>query len=121
MNRLLIINNNRLTTMKVRDALYLEAPHVQIFEASSEKEALTIAFEIRPDMILVDVNNSLLQTSETAQQLRKLPQMQSIPIIGITPVRLLKENAAKVCAICDEWLSYPISSNELLSLISQYY
>ena len=120
MNHLLIIDSNRLTAMAVRNSLYLKAPRIQVFEASSEKDAITIAHEIKPDLILLDFNSSQIHGPSTAQALRKIPHLESIPIVGISPVYQLREQAMALCNICDDWLSKPISSSALFSILAQF-
>jgi len=120
MNRLLIIDSNRITAMSVRNSLYLKAPRIQIFEANNEKDAVTIAQEINPDLILLDFNSPMMHAPSIAQALRQIPHLQSVPIVGISPVRQLREQAMATCKHCDDWLQKPISSSALFSVLAQF-
>ncbi|KAA3661211.1 MAG: response regulator [Chloroflexi bacterium] len=120
MNRLLIIDSSRITAMSVRNSLYLKAPRVQVFEASSEKDAITIALEINPDLILLDFNSPMIHAASMAEALRKYPHLESVPIVGISHVRQLREEALAMCKQCDDWLQKPISSTALFSVLAQF-
>ena len=120
MNRLLIIDSNRITAMTVRNALYLKTPQIQVFEANTEKDAITIANEVIPELILLDFNSPMMHGPSIAEALKNSPHLGSAPIIGITPIRHLREKALQMCSYCDDWLQKPISSSQLISLISHF-
>ncbi len=106
--------------MTVRNSLYLKAPRIQVFEASNEKDAVTIAHEIKPDLILLDFNSPMMHGPSIAQALRKIPHLQSVPIVGILPIRQLREQATAMCNLCDDWLPKPIASSALFSVLAQF-
>ena len=59
----------------------LEREGFQVIEAGDGEEALLLAREQQPDLILLDWMLPLLSGIEVCRQLRRLPETRSVPII----------------------------------------
>jgi len=80
--RLLIVDDSPLTRRKLR--FLLERQGYEIFEARSGEEALWLAPECHPDLILLDVMLDGMNGFETCRRLKENPAMEEIPVIFLT-------------------------------------
>lgn len=65
--RLLIVDDSKVSRMRIRAFFASHCPQWSIQEASSGDEALTMAAEDRPDFVTMDVNMPGMSGFETAQ------------------------------------------------------
>lgn len=62
--------------------LYLESFNYNVVEAVNGKEAVQLADQNLPDLILMDLNMPELDGVAATKQIRQNPQLQEIPIIA---------------------------------------
>ena len=60
--------------------ILLEEKGCEVLEASNGKEAIELAPEHRPDLILMDLSMPVLDGFEAARRLRQIPATTRIPI-----------------------------------------
>lgn len=65
-----------------------------IFEASNGKEALQIAVEERPQLMILDITMPVMDGEQTLIQFKASPELNSIPVIMLT-ANVEKENIEK--------------------------
>ncbi|GAK58196.1 two-component hybrid sensor and regulator [Candidatus Vecturithrix granuli] len=95
----------------------LEQAGYQILEAQNGYEALTIAREQRPDVIILDVMMPGMDGFEVTTHLKQRQETADIPILMISIV----ENEAKGYQIgVDHYLTKPIDSECLLTAVSKF-
>jgi len=112
---ILVVDDNR-TNLKVLRDLILSEGYDTLF-AMNGVDAIAIAEEKRPDLILLDVMMPDIDGCETCKRLKNNPLTDTIPIIFLTA---LDDAESKVRAF--EWggtdyVSKPFNNNELLSRI----
>jgi len=89
-----------------------------VLEAASGAEALRIAGEHRPDLILLDVMMPEMDGFEVVRRLREDAATRPIPMVLLTanaPDERLKIQGLNLGA--DEYLTQPINNNELLARV----
>jgi CheY-like chemotaxis protein len=88
--------------------------------AASEEEALKLATEQRPDLIVTDVNLNGKRSLEMIQQLHGAPETKSIPIVTLSALNLseIQDEARSSGAVAS--LEKPIRLQALLEVISEY-
>lgn len=99
--------------------IWLEKHLLQVFEAEDGDEAIRIAAEIRPSLILMDIGLPNRSGISATYQLRKLPGLQEVPIIAITAYETpeLHEDALKAgCLAC---LTKPVDEGRLENLLRE--
>jgi CheY-like chemotaxis protein len=91
----------------------------EAFGAADGEEALDIARQRVPDLMLLDVFLPKMNSDEVARILKKDERLKHIPVILISAVeRALKERARESGA--DGYLAKPFETAELLSMIEWY-
>ncbi|MDX2470910.1 MAG: response regulator [SAR324 cluster bacterium] len=111
-------NPNNLFTL---NSLLCELDGVQVLEASSGVEALTITLQQDINLILLDIQMPGMDGYETAQHLKSTARTKHIPIVFVSAVFIGEEFVSrgyKVGAI--DYLTKPIDDNLLLNRITHY-
>ncbi|MBN1665775.1 MAG: response regulator [Anaerolineales bacterium] len=93
-----------------------------VHEAPTGLQGLSMAEEIKPDVILLDINLPDIDGYEVARRLRqsKVSAMRVVPIIAIT-ANALKGDAEKALAAgCDVYMAKPINVRELWARVEAF-
>ena len=95
-------------------ASQLSSDKYRIFSAPNGREALKLAEEHLPDLILLDVMLPEMSGFEVCQHLKSNPKTQNTPIIMITSLRDVTYRIRGIEAGADEFISRPHHREELL-------
>jgi class 3 adenylate cyclase/CheY-like chemotaxis protein len=85
--------------------------------ASDGEEALAVARELLPDLILLDVMMPKLDGLEVCRQLRTDPTYPFVPIILVTARTALQDIVAGLDAGADEYLTKPVEQAALVARV----
>ncbi|AFQ45431.1 two-component system response regulator [Desulfosporosinus meridiei] len=110
-NSILIVDDS-ISGQKVLNAL-LEREDYYIEFASNGKEALKKAFEIKPDLVLLDVILPDMDGFEVCKRIRNNPYTSLMPVIMVTA---LEDRASKLKGFqsgADEFLCKPLDALEV--------
>jgi two-component system, OmpR family, response regulator len=95
----------------------LEREGFEVIEARDGEEALLLAKERRPDLVLLDWMLPLVSGIEVCRQLRRLPETRAVPVVMLTA---RGEEADKVRGLdsgADDYVTKPFSPRELLARV----
>lgn len=84
----------------------LEAYGFEVLEAKNGEEAVRLAQEARPDLVLMDIMMPEMDGLEATKRLRAIPEVESIPILALTAMAGSKNPALD--AGCDDYLTKPV-------------
>lgn len=98
--------------------LMIEQQGHSVIEAAGAYEAIAKAEEYHPDLVLMDIGLPLLDGLSTAQMIRELENLDSIPIIAVTAFRDINEQADR--AGCDGVLYKPVEMTELETVLNRH-
>lgn len=85
-----------------------------LIEADSGRHGLNMAFELKPDIILLDLTLPDMNGEEVLDSLQKNQDTQKIPVIIVTG-DFVKQGP--VAEICHAWVEKPIKINSLFEAI----
>ncbi|MEM8484500.1 MAG: ATP-binding protein [Bacteroidota bacterium] len=86
--------------------------------AEDEHKAIDLARSNKYDMIFQDVNMGRARSGiDVLREFRKLPQYEKVPVVALTAYALPKDREHLLQAGFDEYLSKPISEEELRAVI----
>lgn len=91
-----------------------------VHEATTGKEALTIAETIRPDLVLLDVMLPDTTGYSVLPQLKQLPHFKDLPVIMLTGKNGSSDRMKGMLAGTNEYLTKPFNPQKLLSVIGGY-
>ena len=114
--RVLIVEDHPLNAKLLRDLL--EANGYETLETGDGLEALTLAREGRPDLILMDLQLPDVSGLEVTRWLRREPGTETTPIIAITAFAMLGDEKKALDSGCDAYLAKPISIYRVLDTVA---
>jgi len=97
----------------------LSAESYFLLEATNGEEALEIAKQERPDLIIMDVQLPQMSGLEVTRKLREIPEFNRTPIIAVTAYAMKGDEEKALDAGCSAYLSKPIRARELPNLIAK--
>ena len=95
----------------------LEMSGYRVVEAMNGEEAVKFARDESPHLILMDLSLPVIDGLAATRVIRKLPELQSTPIIAVSAHDTSDFQAEAMEAGCNSYVTKPIDFNELEELI----
>ena len=109
------LQNNRDLVRRI-----LQSKGYNVVEAVNGLEGIAKAVEIKPDLILMDINLPDIDGFSAVTRIRSYSDLATVPIIALT-ARNVSDDADRAKAIgCDGYLSKPFGVKALLDEVSSY-
>jgi two-component system cell cycle response regulator DivK len=112
---ILYVEDNEMNRKIVRDLL--KRTKYQLVEAFDGEEGVAKALELRPDLILMDIQLPKLSGMDATRKLRADPATANTPIVTITSFALSGDEQKAKDAGATAYLAKPYSPFDLLNLI----
>jgi len=109
---ILLAEDNAASILAIGD--YLEGKYFKVVVAHNGLEAVTLASEINPNIILRDVQMPGIDGLEATRRLRADPRFQSVPILVLTALTMPGDRELCMEAGASEYLSKPVSLKHLV-------
>lgn len=98
----------------------LESQGYQVVDAPNGLEGISKAIELKPDLILMDINLPDLDGFSVVTKIRNHPQLAKTPIIALT-ARNVFDDVERATAIgCDSYLSKPFGVKQLIDEVQKF-
>jgi len=104
--RILYVEDDPSSARLVQRILEAEGFDVRI--ATDGIAAMEAARQLRPDLILMDINISGLDGYEVTTRLRALEELRDVPIVAVTAATLKGDRERALIAGCDGYIPKPI-------------
>ena len=91
-----------------------------VVEAVNGKEAVELASQVSPGLILMDLSMPVLDGYEATRQIKANPELRHIPIVAVTSSALSGDDLKARAAGCDAYITKPFSPRALLAKIREY-
>lgn len=114
---ILLVEDHEATSLAIRD--YLALRGYRVYHARDGLEALNMAQEINPDLILLDVQMPALDGFETVRRLRQIDRLQSVKVVALTALVMHGDRERCLAAGMDDYISKPISLHRLVQIIER--
>ena len=114
---ILYVEDNEMNRKIVRDLL--RRTTYKLVEAHDGEAGVAKALEIKPDLVLMDVQLPKLSGIDATRQLRAAPQTATTPILVITSFALSGDEQKAKEAGATGYLAKPYSPFDLLNRIRQ--
>ena len=115
MKTILYVEDNEMNRKIVRDLL--KRTKYQLVEAHDGEAGVAKALEIRPDLILMDIQLPKMSGMDATRRLRADPSTAHTPIVTITSFALSGDEQKAKEAGATAYLAKPYSPFDLLNLI----
>ncbi len=115
---ILVVEDNARNMTLVRDVL--RATGYRTLEASTGGQALVLAAEHGPALVLMDIRLPDMDGVETLRRLRLDGRTASIPVIAVTAQAMHGDRERFEAAGFDGYLSKPVDLDELLGAVERH-
>jgi two-component system cell cycle response regulator DivK len=116
--QILVVEDNEKNMTLLRDVL--QATGYRTLEASTGGQALMLATEHGPALVLMDIRLPDMDGMDVLSRLRMDERTASIPVLAVTAQAMWGDSARFRAAGFDGYLSKPVDIDELLATIAQH-
>jgi CheY-like chemotaxis protein len=97
----------------------LEMTGYEVVEARNGQEAVQLARDEHPDLILMDLSLPIIDGLAATRQIRKIPELKTVPVIAVSAHDTADFHAEALSAGCNSYITKPIDFGELEQLLDQ--
>jgi two-component system cell cycle response regulator DivK len=114
----LIVEDNELNMKLFHDLL--EAHGYRTVETRNGVEAIDLARQHRPDLILMDIQLPEISGLEVTKRLKGDPELKAIPVVAVTAFAMRGDEERILEGGCQAYLSKPISIAKFIETIRHF-
>jgi two-component system cell cycle response regulator DivK len=114
----LVVEDNELNMKLFHDLL--EASGYDIVQTRNGLEAIDLAREHHPDLILMDIQLPEVSGLEVTKWIKEDDDLRTIPVIAVTAFAMKGDEERIRQGGCEAYLSKPISVNTFLETVKSY-
>ena len=97
----------------------LEMSSYEVVEAVNGKQAVEVAVQEQPDVILMDLSLPLIDGLGATRRIRQINELSQVPIIAVSAHDTSDFHNEAVAAGCDAYITKPIDFAQLEELVDQ--
>lgn len=117
-SKVLIVEDNELNMKLFHDLL--EAQGYDILQTRDGMEALRMARQHRPDLILMDIQLPEVSGLEVTKWIKEDDDLKAIPIIAVTAFAMKGDEEKIREGGCEAYIAKPISVSNFLATIEKF-
>ena len=114
----MIVEDNELNMKLFRDLI--EASGYETVRTRNGLEALDLARQHRPDLILMDIQLPEVSGLEVTKWLKDDPDLKAIPVVAVTAFAMKGDEERIREGGCEAYLSKPISVGKFIETIRNF-
>ena len=111
----LYVEDNEFNRKIVRQLLSVTT--YRLLEATDGEQGVAMAFDARPDLVLMDIQLPKLSGLDATRKIRQDPRTAHVPIIVVTSFALSGDDQKALEAGASAYLAKPYSPRQMLELI----
>ena len=100
--------------------MMLQMKNCSVVEATNGQEAVELAPQVHPGLILMDLSMPVLDGYEATRRIKAQDQTQNIPIVAVSAFCDMENRHKAVAAGCIECVSKPIDFTVIGDVINRY-
>jgi len=116
--KILIVEDNELNMKLFKDLL--EVHDIETVETRNGNNALELAREEKPDLILMDIQLPEISGLDITKMLKEDDELKSIPVIAVTAFAMKGDEEKIREGGCEDYISKPISVPNFLEVIQKH-
>lgn len=116
--RVLIVEDNDLNMKLFHDLL--EAHGYDTIQTKDGLEALRLAREFRPDLILMDIQLPEVSGLEVTKWIKEDDELRAIPVIAVTAFAMKGDEEKIREGGCEDYIAKPISVASFLQTVERF-
>jgi two-component system cell cycle response regulator DivK len=99
---------------------WLEKKGFNVVEAENGNQAVAAAQEVRPDLIIMDMEMPELDGLAATRKIRSMKELDSVPVIAVSAYGAQQFRADALAAGCSEYVSTPFDPDKLERVILSF-
>ena len=115
---ILIVEDDRLSMTLLSD--FLNAHGYRVLKTSEGLEAINLAHDEQPDLILMDIRLPGINGFDVTRLLKQDSQTKAIPIIAVTAFATPGDETKALDSGCAAYITKPVNVDELLRTIGSF-
>ncbi|MBP8003095.1 MAG: response regulator [Chloroflexi bacterium] len=117
--KILVADDSEIMRTTLVMLFRMARPDTVVLEAKDGQNAVTLALEHEPDLIVLDGEMPVLNGYQTAQLLRQTAKTRSIPLVGISAETDENPIVAGLQRLCNVFWAKPVPMDGLLAFVDQ--
>ncbi len=118
MKTVLIVEDNELNMKLFHDLL--EAHGYDTLQTRDGMEAIKLARQHRPDLILMDIQLPEVSGLEVTRLIKEDPELRSIPVVAVTAFAMKGDEEKIRRGGCEDYVAKPISVVKFLETVKKF-
>ncbi|WP_372396870.1 response regulator [Azospirillum sp. HJ39] len=118
MKTVLIVEDNELNMKLFHDLL--EAHGYDTLQTRDGMEAIKLARQHRPDLILMDIQLPEVSGLEVTRWIKDDPELRSIPVVAVTAFAMKGDEEKIRRGGCEDYVAKPISVVKFLETVKKF-
>jgi len=115
--KILIVEDIPMNRRLIRDILIYYG--YEIIEAENGEEAVRIAREQKPDLIIMDLQMPVMNGLDAIKILKSDPVTKDIKVIAVTSFAMAGDREKVLAAGFDDYISKPLNTRELPEMVKK--
>jgi two-component system cell cycle response regulator DivK len=115
---ILVVEDNELNMKLFHDLL--EAHGYNVLQTRDGMEALTLARQHRPDLIVMDIQLPQVSGLEVIKWIKQDDDLKAVPIIAVTAFAMKGDQTRILETGCDAYIAKPISVASFVTTVAQF-
>ncbi len=116
--RILYIEDNEQNLYLV--TFLLEKHGFSVIPATDGQEGIDKATELKPDLILLDIQLPRMDGHTVARSLRQNPDLAVTPIVAVTSYAMAGDREKALAAGCNGYIEKPINPDTFIQQVEQH-
>ncbi|MFB3817480.1 MAG: response regulator [Candidatus Methylomirabilales bacterium] len=119
MGRCVLVVEDHPVNLELVTAL-LDSLRCRVLPATTAEQALALAVEERPDLILMDLQLPGMSGYEATRRLKADPRTQAVPVVAVTAHALRADEERAREAGCDAFLTKPLNPDQFHETLQRF-
>jgi CheY-like chemotaxis protein len=119
--RILIVEDEEDNVVFIVDLLTFVFGRQELMVARDGREAIRIAQDRDPDLILMDLTLPLVSGWDATRILKKDERFRQTPILAVTANAMVGDRERALAAGCDDYLAKPIELEEFARFVGRHF
>lgn len=116
--KVLVIEDNEQNMYLV--TFILEKSGYEVIQAQDGQEGIGLADQVKPDIILLDIQLPNMDGYAVAQEIKANPGLDGIPIIAVTSYAMAGDRERIIAAGCEGYIEKPIDPDTFMRQVKQF-
>jgi two-component system cell cycle response regulator DivK len=118
--RILLAEDEEHTIDVLLDIFDAFFEHSDVLVARDGHEAVNMAFELKPDVILMDLGLPKLDGWKATRSIKSHEEFFTIPVLAITAYAMVGDRERAMEAGCDDYFAKPIEVDKFIQFMRPY-